>query len=61
MTSQQTDLQQQNTATQSLLSQLQNVDMTTAVTQFQTLQTAMQASYETAADTLQVSLLNFLV
>ena len=61
LTRQQTDLQEQGTATQSLLSQLQDVDMTTAVTQFQTLQTALQASYETAADTLQTSLLNFLI
>jgi flagellar hook-associated protein 3 FlgL len=60
LASRQTDLTQQNTATQSLLSQLQNVDMTQAVTQLQTLQTSLQASYETAASTLQVSLLNFL-
>ena len=60
MTNQQTDLQQQNTATQTLLSQLKDVNMTQAVTQFQTLQTALEASLETAANTLQISLLNFI-
>jgi flagellar hook-associated protein 3 FlgL len=60
LTNQQTDLQQQNTATQTLLSQLKDVNMTQAVTQFQTLQTALEASLETAANTLQISLLNFI-
>jgi flagellin-like hook-associated protein FlgL len=60
LTSRQTDLSQQKTATQSLLSQLQNVDMTQAITQFQTLQTALQASEQTAAQTLQTSLLDFI-
>ena len=60
LTSQQTDLQQQGTATQTLLSQLKDVDMTKAVTQFQTLQTALEASLQTAASTLQISLLNFI-
>jgi flagellar hook-associated protein 3 len=60
LTSQQTDLQQQNTATQTLLSQLKDVDMTKAVSQFQTLQTALEASLQTAASTLQISLLNFI-
>jgi flagellar hook-associated protein 3 FlgL len=56
----QTDLSQQKTATQSLVSQLQNVDMTQAITEFQTLQTALQAGLQTAADTLQTSLLDFI-
>jgi flagellar hook-associated protein 3 FlgL len=61
LASQQTSLSQQGTATQALLSQLQNVDMATAITQFQTLQTAMEATLQTAASSLQVSLLNFLL
>jgi flagellin-like hook-associated protein FlgL len=60
LTSQQTNLSQQKTATQSLLSQLQDVDMTQAITQFQTLQTALQAGLQTAANTLQISLLDFI-
>jgi flagellar hook-associated protein 3 len=60
LTNQQTDLQQQNTATQSLLSQLQDVDMAKAISQFQTLQNALEANLETAADTMQISLLDFL-
>jgi flagellar hook-associated protein 3 FlgL len=60
LASRQTDLTQQKTATQSLVSQLQNVDMTQAITQFQTLQTALQASLQTAAQSLQTSLLDFI-
>jgi flagellar hook-associated protein 3 len=60
LTSQKTDLQQQNTATQSLISQLQDVDMAKAISQYQLLQTALEASLETTADSLQISLLNFL-
>ncbi|MGD0390369.1 MAG: flagellar hook-associated protein FlgL [Tepidisphaeraceae bacterium] len=60
LTNQQSDLTSQNTATQSLLSQLQDVDMAKAISQFQTLQTALEASLETAANTLQISLLNFI-
>ncbi|MGD1278354.1 MAG: flagellar hook-associated protein FlgL [Tepidisphaeraceae bacterium] len=51
---------QENTATQSLISQLQDTDMTTAITQYQTLQTALQASLQTAATSLNLSLLDFL-
>jgi flagellin-like hook-associated protein FlgL len=61
LTSTQTNLTQQTTATQSLISQLQNVNYAQAVSQFQTLQTAMQASLQTAASTLQLTLLDFLV
>jgi flagellin-like hook-associated protein FlgL len=60
LSNQQTDLQQQNIATQTLLGSLKDVNMTQAVSQFQTLQTALQASLETAADSLQISLLNFI-
>jgi len=60
LTNQQTDLQQQNTATQTLMSQLKDVNMTQAISQFQTLQTALEASLETAASSLQISLINFL-
>jgi flagellin-like hook-associated protein FlgL len=60
LTNRQTDLSQQNTATQSLLSQLQDVDMAKAISQFQTLQTGLEASLETAANTMQISLLNFI-
>jgi flagellar hook-associated protein 3 FlgL len=60
LTSRQTDLQQQNTATQSLLSQLKDVDMAQAISQFQTLQTSLQASLQTTARSLQLSLLNFI-
>jgi flagellin-like hook-associated protein FlgL len=42
------------------VSQLQNVNMAQAITQFQTLQTALQAGLQTAASTLQLSLLDFL-
>lgn len=56
----QTELSGQNTATQSMLSQLQDTDYTTAITQFQTLQTSLQAGLQTAAKALNLSLLNFL-
>jgi flagellar hook-associated protein 3 FlgL len=60
LTNQQTALTQQNTATQSLISQLQDVNVANAVTQFQQLQTALQASLQTAAMSLSVNLLDFL-
>jgi flagellar hook-associated protein 3 FlgL len=60
LSSQQTTLTQQNTATQSLISNLQDVNMTNAVTQFQELQTALQASLQSTAMTLSLSLLDFL-
>ena len=56
----QTQMTQENKATQSFLSTLQDTDMATAITQFQTLQTALQASYEVTARNLGVSLLDFL-
>jgi flagellar hook-associated protein 3 FlgL len=60
LTGRQTDLQQEGTATQSLLSQLQDVNMTQAVSQFQTLQQGLEATEITAAQSLQVSLINFI-
>jgi flagellin-like hook-associated protein FlgL len=60
LTHRQTDIQQQNTATQSLLSQLKDVNMTQAISQFQTLQTALQATEITVAQSNQISLLNFI-
>jgi flagellar hook-associated protein 3 FlgL len=51
---------EQTTATQSLLSNLQDTDMTTAITRFTALQTQMQAELETQAQTLNMSLMDFL-
>jgi flagellin-like hook-associated protein FlgL len=56
----QTQISQQNTATQSLVSQLQNADYADTVTKYQTLQTALQASLQTGAASLSLSLLDFL-
>lgn len=56
----QTQLADENVATQSFLSDLQDTDFTTAITKFQTLQTALQANYSIAAKTMNLSLLNFL-
>jgi flagellar hook-associated protein 3 FlgL len=60
LTSRTTQMNQENVATKSFISQLQDTDFTTAITKFQTLQTALQASYQTAAKELNLSLLNFL-
>lgn len=56
----QTSLQGQNVATQALLSQIQDTDFPSTIEKFTTLQTALQASLETASKSLQLSLLNFL-
>jgi flagellin-like hook-associated protein FlgL len=42
------------------MSQLSDTDFTAAITKFQTLQTSLQATLETAAKTLNLSLLDFL-
>jgi len=47
-------------ATQELLSQVEDLDYTEAVTKFQQAQTALQASLLTGSQTLNVSLLDFL-
>ena len=53
-------LDDENVATQSLLSQLQDTDFTSAISQFDTLQTALQASLESSSKILNLSLLDFL-
>lgn len=56
----QTQITQEQTATQSLVSQLQNANYADTVSQYQTLQTAMQATLQTGAASLSLSLLDFL-
>jgi flagellar hook-associated protein 3 FlgL len=56
----QSRLEDQNIATKSLLSSLEDVDFTDAVTRFQTLQTALQAAMQTSAKVMNLSLLDFL-
>jgi len=53
-------LEDQNLATASLLSSIQDVDFTEAVSRFQTLQTAMQATLQASAMTMRLSLMDFL-
>jgi flagellar hook-associated protein 3 FlgL len=53
-------LEDQNVATKSLLSSLQDTDFPDAIARFQTLQTALQATLQTAGQTLNLSLLDFL-
>ena len=55
-----TTLATENTSTQTLLSSYQDVDYASAVTQYQTLQTSLQASLEITAKTLSVSLADYL-
>jgi flagellar hook-associated protein 3 FlgL len=55
-----TQITAENTATQTMLSQLQDVDYTTAITQYQTLQTSLQAALETAAQSPTMSLADYL-
>jgi flagellar hook-associated protein 3 FlgL len=58
--SQSSRLSDENTATQSLMSQFQDVDYPTAITQFQSLQNSLQAALQTSARTLNLSLMNYL-
>jgi flagellar hook-associated protein 3 FlgL len=58
--SRQNRLEDENLATKSLLSNLEEVDMTEAISRFQTLQTALQASMQTMAKVMNLSLLDFL-
>jgi flagellin-like hook-associated protein FlgL len=58
--SRQEKLQDQNVATKALLSSVEDVDFTDAIAKFQTLQTALQASLQTSARILNLSLLDFL-
>jgi flagellar hook-associated protein 3 FlgL len=58
--SRQNRLADENLSTQSLLSQVEDTDYTSAIAKFQTLQTALQANLQTAGKTLNLSLLDFL-
>jgi flagellar hook-associated protein 3 FlgL len=58
--SRQQRLADQNVATTALLSSLEDVDFTEAIARFQTLQTALQASLQTSARMLDLSLMDFL-
>ena len=58
--SKQSQLSDETLATQTLLSSLQDTDLPTAISRFQTLQTALQANYAMSAKVLNLSLLNFL-
>ena len=58
--SRQSRLEDQDLATKALLSTLSDTDMADAVARFQTLQTALQASLQTTARVLDLSLLDFL-
>jgi len=53
-------LQDENLSTTNLLSQLRDTNYTEAISRFQTLQTALQASMATTAKTLNLSLMDFL-
>jgi flagellar hook-associated protein 3 FlgL len=50
----------ENLATQQFMSSIQDTDMTSAISEFQTLQTALQASLQTVAKNQNLTLLNFL-
>jgi flagellin-like hook-associated protein FlgL len=58
--SRQERLGEQNIATKALLSTLEDTDFTDAITRFQTLQTALQASMQTTSRMLNLSLMDFL-
>src|SRR5205823_4593302 len=58
--SRQQRLDDQNLATQSLLSSVEDTDFTSTIARFQTLQTALQASLQTGSKVLNLSLLDFL-
>ena len=58
--SRQDSLDSQNVATKALLSQLKDTDFPSAIEKFTTLQTSLQATLQTTAKSLQLSLLDFL-
>ena len=58
--SRQNRLEDEDLATQSLLSSLADTDFAEAVSRFQTLQNALQASLQTTASVMEMSLLDFL-
>jgi flagellin-like hook-associated protein FlgL len=53
-------LEDQNVATKSLLSSLEDTDFTEAIARFQTLQNSLQATMQTTGQILNLSLLDFL-
>ncbi len=58
--SRQSRIEDQNLATKSLLSNLEDVDYTAAISKFQTLQTTLQASLQSAGTMMRLSLMDFL-
>ncbi|MDB5323748.1 MAG: hypothetical protein JWN40_5379 [Phycisphaerales bacterium] len=58
--SRQSSLTDENISTKSLLSNLKDTDFTDAISRFQTLQTALQATMATTAKVLNLSLMDFL-
>jgi flagellar hook-associated protein 3 FlgL len=58
--SRQNRLEGENLSTTGLLSNLKDTDFTEAISRFQTLQTALQATMQTTARTLNLSLMDFL-
>ena len=60
LTTANTQLQDSTTQLQGLLSNVRDLDYASAITQFQTLQTAYQASLQTTAAILPETLMNFL-
>jgi len=60
MEARQNRLEDQNLASRSLLSSIEDVDFTDAITRFQNLQTALQASMLSSSRMLNLSLLDFL-
>jgi flagellin-like hook-associated protein FlgL len=60
LTARQSNLEDENLATTGLLSNLKDTDFTEAISRFQTLQTSLQASLQTTARILNLSLMDFL-
>jgi flagellar hook-associated protein 3 FlgL len=53
-------IEDQNIATRGLLSEMEDTDFTEAIVKFQTLQTSLQASLQSASSTLNLSLMDYL-
>jgi len=60
-TGQQTELQNQSVATNTFLSSVQDTNFASAISQFQLLQTSLQAALETTAQSNQYTLLDYLI
>jgi flagellar hook-associated protein 3 FlgL len=58
--SRQARLEDQNIATTSLLSQIEDTDFNDAISKFSLLQTSLQASFQTTGQSLGLSLMDFL-